>query len=102
MYLRNIHVSYLKSCAIRSCKLPHFFPELGKRNLLLPLNAQPLFSRSTPEISRIHTSSACLTERSHSVRARDESRATAFSVKWAVRMSIDEAFAHDIFSHGQG
>lgn len=80
------------------------FSEVGERNLLVPVNAQLFFPRSLLKISRAHTSSACLSGRSHSAWAQDESRdenAAAFNVKWAMRMSTDEAFACGVFSHGR-
>jgi len=77
------------------------FSEVGERNLLVPVNAQPFFLRSLLEINPAHTSSACLSGRSsHSAWAQDESRAAAFNAKWAMRMSTDEAFAFGVFSHG--
>lgn len=75
------------------------FSEVDERNLLVPVNAQPFFPRSWLEIDRAHTSSACLSGRSHSPWAQDKSRAAAFNAKWAMRMSTDEAFACGVFSH---
>ncbi|EGI63531.1 hypothetical protein G5I_08049 [Acromyrmex echinatior] len=66
------------------------FSEVGERNLLVPVNAQPFFLRSLLEINPAHTSSACLSGRSsHSAWAQDESTPPGVSVVQAnARMPV--------------